>query len=158
MADLTLSEEDRRELVIWAVSCVERLLAYLEADQPQDPRLRLALRGAGRFVEGGLGVGPVRELAFGCHAAAREASNASATAVARACGQAVAVAHMAGHSRQVARYTSKALTGRMRTRELDWQRASLPARFRTYVYGQGGQPSPATHDDDGAARPAPASR
>lgn len=82
MADLTLSEEDRRELVIWAVSCVERLLAYLEADQPQDPRLRLALRGAGRFVEGGLGVGPVRELAFGCHAAAREASNASATAVA----------------------------------------------------------------------------
>ncbi|EEZ77990.1 hypothetical protein HMPREF0972_01178 [Actinomyces sp. oral taxon 848 str. F0332] len=58
--DLTLSEEDRRELVDWA---------------------------------------------------ARECEDFAAQAVARACGQAIAVAHMGGHARNVERYTRKALSG-----------------------------------------------
>lgn len=61
-------------------------------------------------------------------------------AVARACGQAVAVAHMSGHSRELVRYTSKvctskALTGGKLAQELDWQRTHVPVRFREYVYG-----------------------
>lgn len=136
--DLVLAEEDRRELVRWSVACVERLLPLFAAERPQDRRLSEALQGALAFADAQLTVGPVRQLAFGCHAAARDASCPSATAVARACGQAVAIAHMAGHSRQVARYTAKALTGPARALELDWQRAHLPTRFRVYVYGQTG--------------------
>src|ERR1019366_2873454 len=103
VADLTLPEEDRQELIRWTVACVERLLPVFEADRPEDPRLSDALDGARQFAAGRLSVGPMRKLAFGCHAAAREASTAPATAVARACGQAVAVAHMAGHSREIVR-------------------------------------------------------
>jgi hypothetical protein len=47
----------------------------------------------------------------------------------------VAVAHMAGHSREIVRYTSKALTGKTLAQELEWQRTHVPARFRDYVYG-----------------------
>jgi hypothetical protein len=45
----------------------------------------------------------VREKAFAAHAAAREAGDPSALAAARVCGKAAAVAHMAGHARQVPR-------------------------------------------------------
>lgn len=135
VADLTLPEEDRRELIRWTAVCVERLLPLFEADRPADPRLAAALDGARQFATGHLSVGPMRKLAFGCHAAAREATTIPATAVARAFGQAVAVAHMAGHSREISRYTSKAIAGEALTQELQWQRTHLPARFREYVYG-----------------------
>ena len=135
--DLTLAEEDRQKLIRWAVACVERLLPLFAAACPEDTRLSDALDGARQFSAGRLNVGPMRKLAFGCHAAARDASSAAAAAVARACGQAVAVAHMAGHSREIARYTCKALAGENLARELEWQRTHLPSRFREYVYGDG---------------------
>lgn len=134
--DLTLPEEDRQELIRWTVECVERLLPVFTAERPEDLRVRDALDGALRFSAGRLSVGPMRKLAFGCHAAAREVLSAPATAVARACGQAVAVAHMAGHSREIERYTRKALTGEKLAQELDWQRRNVPPRFREYVYGK----------------------
>lgn len=40
---LTLSEHERRELIIWAVSCVERLLPVFVRAEPNDSRLREAL-------------------------------------------------------------------------------------------------------------------
>lgn len=135
--NLTLAEGDRQELIRWAVACVERLLPVFAAERPEDTRLNDALNGARRFSAGQLNVGPMRKLAFGCHAAARDASSAAAAAVARACGQAAAVAHMAGHSREIARYTRKALAGENLAQELDWQRTHLPPRFREYVYGDG---------------------
>lgn len=110
-ADLTLTEAERRQLIVWTASCVKRLLPIFEADSPGDGRLRDALDGADLFATAQIGVGQMRKLAFGCHAAARDAHSPEATAVARAVGQAVAVAHMAGHSREIARYTKKALTG-----------------------------------------------
>jgi len=139
--DLTLSESDRRELVRWTVACIERLLPVFEAQQTDDRRLTDALDGARAFAEVNLGVGPVRKLAFGCHAAAREATTAEASAVARACGQAVAVAHMAGHRREIVRYTRKALSGDVLAAELEWQRVHVPARFHQYVYGDTAEPA-----------------
>lgn len=133
--DLTLPEEDRQELIRWTVACAERLLPVFAADRPEDSRLSDALDGARQFAAGQLSVAPMRTLAFGCHAAARDASSPSAVAVARACGQAVAVAHMAGHSRELARYTRKALSGEKLDQELDWQRTHVPSRFREYIYG-----------------------
>lgn len=133
--DLTLAEKDRRELICWAVACAERLISFQMVDGREDPRLRDALDGALKFAEGRLSVGPVRKLAFDCHAAAREATSATATAVARACGQAVGVAHMAAHAREIERYTRKILTGDKLAQELAWQRRQLAPRFRKFVYG-----------------------
>lgn len=135
LTDLTLPEQDRQELIRWTGACVERLLPVFAAERPDDSRLGDALDGARQFAVGRRGVGPMRRLAFDCHTAAREASSATATAVARACGQAVAVAHMAGHSREIERYTRKVLTGEKLAQELDWQRTHVPLRFRQYVYG-----------------------
>lgn len=136
-SDLVLSEPDRRELIVWAAASVERLVPIFRAAAPDDPRLLDALDGARAFSREELSVGPVRKLAFGCHAAARDVQDVAAAAVARACGQAVAVAHMAGHSREIARYTAKALEADSdaTTAELAWQRQHVPARFREYVYG-----------------------
>ncbi len=135
-ADLTLPESDRRELVEWTVTCAERLLPLFLIERPTDTRPREALEAAQAFMRGELDIEAVREKAFACHAAAREASDPAAVAAARVCGQAAAVAHMAGHARQVPRYTAKAFPGdrARRDAELAWQRQRVPARFDHYVY------------------------
>lgn len=135
-ADLRLSEHDRRELVEWTVACAERMLPFFLEERPDDLRPREALDAAQAFIRGELAIDEVRERSFGSHAAAREASEASAIAAARVCGQAAAVAHMAGHARQVPRYTAKAFPGdrARRDEELAWQRQRVPERFDQYVY------------------------
>lgn len=70
---LTRTEDDRRELIVWAVACAERVLPLFEEASPDDPRPREALAGAMAFSRGELRIGPVRKLAVACHAAAREA-------------------------------------------------------------------------------------
>jgi len=135
-ADLKLSETDRRELVEWTIACAERMLPLFLAQCPDDERPRAALDAARAFMRGEMSIDDVRETAFACHAAAREAGDPSALAAARVCGQAAAVAHMAGHARQVPRYTAKAFPGdrARRDEELAWQRMNVPARFEHYVY------------------------
>jgi len=135
-SDLKLSETDRRELVEWTIACAERMLPLFLAERPDDLRPREALEAARAFMRGEMDIEDVREKAFACHAAAREASDPSALAAARVCGQAAAVAHMAGHARQVPRYTSKAFPGdrARRDEELAWQRMQVPERFDRYVY------------------------
>lgn len=135
-ADLTLPLDDRRELVEWTIACAERMLPLFRTERPDDERPREALEAARAFLRGELGIGEVRERAFACHAAAREAMDPAAVAAARVCGQAAAVAHMAGHARQVPRYTAKAFPGdrERRDEELAWQRTQVPPRFDHYVY------------------------
>ncbi|MBF4618729.1 hypothetical protein ITJ44_11665 [Clavibacter sp. VKM Ac-2873] len=133
--DLTLAEGDRRRLIVWAAACGARLLPAFSAERPDDGRLRDAITGAAAFADGSLGVGAMRSLAFACHAAARDAESAEATAVARAVGQAAAVAHMAAHGRQIPRYTRKALSGEALVAELEWQRENVPSEFAAYVFG-----------------------
>ena len=135
-ADLTLSVSDRRELVEWTIACAERMLPLFLAERPDDTRPQDALDAARAFLRGELSIEAVREKAFACHAAAREAQDPSALAAARVCGQAAAVAHMAGHARQVPRYTAKAFPGdrSRRDEELAWQRMNVPERFDHYVY------------------------
>ena len=135
-SDLTLSVSDRRELVEWTIACAERMLPLFLAERPDDSRPQEALDAARAFLRGELSIEAVREKAFACHAAAREAQDPSALAAARVCGQAAAVAHMAGHARQVPRYTAKAFPGdrSRRDEELAWQRMNVPERFDHYVY------------------------
>ncbi|EID52261.1 hypothetical protein HMPREF0742_01672 [Rothia aeria F0184] len=42
---------------------------------------------------------------------------------------------MGAHARNIGRYTRKALSGKLLTEELEWQRAHIPARFHSYVFG-----------------------
>ncbi|KDP92526.1 MULTISPECIES: putative immunity protein [Clavibacter] len=133
--DPTLAEGDRRRLIVWAAACGARLLPVFSAERPDDGRLRDAIAGAAAFADGALGVGAMRSLAFACHAAARDAVSPEATAVARAVGQAAAVAHMAAHSRVIPRYTRRALSGEALVAELEWQRENVPADFASYVFG-----------------------
>lgn len=140
---LTLSEEDRRELIVWAVACAERVLPIFEGAAPDDQRPREALAGALAFARGELRIGPVRALAAACHAAAREAPTPAATAAARVCGQAASVAHMGAHARGIPYYVPKALAAahpddpELLLSEDAWERAQLPERFTYFVYPAG---------------------
>jgi len=104
---LTLSEDDRRVLAVWAADCAERTLSLFEAQAPTDTRPRDAIDGLRAFARGEMRIGKVRALAAGAHAAAREIGDRAAAAAARAAGQAASVAHMAAHARGVA-YAAKA--------------------------------------------------
>ncbi len=99
---LTLSENDRRILAVWAADCAERVLPIFEAASPLDTRPRDAINGARAFARGELRIGPARTLSAKAHEAAREVGNPAATAAARAAGHAAGVAHMAAHARGVA--------------------------------------------------------
>ena len=98
---LTLSEDDRRVLAVWAADCAARTLPLFEAQAPGDPRPREAIAGLRAFARGELRIGPARALSVRSHAAARAVGDPAAVAAARAAGQAVAVAHMAAHARGV---------------------------------------------------------
>ena len=99
---LTLSEDDRRVLAVWAADCAERTLSLFEVQSPTDTRPREALDGVQAFARGEMRIGPVRALAAAAHAAAREVGDPAAVAAARAAGHAAATAHMAAHARGVA--------------------------------------------------------
>jgi len=104
---LTLSEDDRRVLAVWAADCAERTLSLFEAQAPSDTRPRDAIDGVRAFARGEMRIGKVRALSARAHAAAREVVDPAAVAAARAAGHAAAVAHMAAHARGVA-YAAKA--------------------------------------------------
>ncbi len=88
-------------------------------------------------MRGETSIGPVRELAFAAHAAAREAASPEAVGAARSAGHAASVAHMAGHARTTARYALKSLetSGFERVRaEDERQRSTVPTVLASFVY------------------------
>ncbi len=105
---LTLSEDDRRVLAVWAADCAERTLSLFEAQALCDTRPRDAIDGLRAFACGEMRIGKVRALSARAHAAAREIGDPAAVAAARAAGQAAGVAHMAAHARGAAAYAAKA--------------------------------------------------
>lgn len=84
--DLTLSIDERRELIVWAADCMYRILPIFEKQYPADPRLQQGLAAVAEFNRGALSVGTMRQHALFCHATARDCETPSAQAVARACG------------------------------------------------------------------------
>ncbi len=59
---LTLSEDDRRVLAVWAADCAERTLSLFEAQAPSDTRPREAIDGLRAFARGELRIGKLRAL------------------------------------------------------------------------------------------------
>jgi len=130
-----------RLLASWAADCAEHVLPLFASRHPDDDRPRLAIEAARAWSRGEITVGDARATAVQAHAAARDASEDVARAVARASGHAVATAHMADHSLGPAYYAVRAVKLASPThdvemagdRERQWQLERLPDAVRELV-------------------------
>jgi hypothetical protein len=91
---MTLSDEDRRLLGLWAADCAERVLPLFEAKAPSDTRPREAIEAIRIFARGAKRSGQLRSVAWAALAAAREVGDPAATSAARAAGYAAATAYI----------------------------------------------------------------
>lgn len=130
-----------RLLALWAADCAEHVLPLFTRRQADDHRPRLAIEAARAWSRGEITVGQTRAVAVGAHAAARDACEGEACAVARACGHAAATAHMADHSLGAAAYAVNGVKSTPSTqaadsagdRERGWQLERLPEAVRELV-------------------------
>jgi hypothetical protein len=128
-----LSKERHRQLMQWACNCAEHVLPLF--GKRIDPRLTNALKVAQAWKLGKASVGDARKASLDAIAVARESSNKTAAAVARAVGHAVATAHMADHSLGPAWYGLKAVKsdGGSIDEERKWQDSKLPPEIKDLV-------------------------
>jgi len=119
--------------MIWACVCTEHVLPLLGGTF--DERLTNALMIARQWAEGNTTVGEAMKASVVAHAVAREFTNPTSIAVARAVGQAVAIAHMADHSLGAAIYALKAIknAGKSIETERKWQNEQLPSEIMEIV-------------------------
>jgi hypothetical protein len=117
----------------WACDCAEHVLPLF--GKRIDPRLTNALKVAQAWKLGKASVGDARKASLDAIAVARESSNKTAAAVARAVGHAVATAHMADHSLGPAWYGLKAVKsdGGSIDEERKWQDSKLPPEIKDLV-------------------------
>lgn len=97
-----VAKTDKNVLIRWACECAKRVLPYFEKEFPKDKRPHKALETAKKWLKGGYGKVPFKEIrkaSLDAHAAARAApENSPAKFAARACGQAVATCHVKTHA------------------------------------------------------------
>ncbi|MER8187584.1 putative immunity protein [Kitasatospora sp. NPDC094015] len=94
MDDVTITDEDRRLLGLWAAGCAERVLPLFEARAPEDGRPRAALDSLGAFTRTGKRTAQLRSAAWAALKAAGEADDPVATAAARAACYAAAAPYI----------------------------------------------------------------
>jgi hypothetical protein len=101
----------------------------------REPRPSAACRDRKGMVRGEVKTGVAQRAAVAAHAAAREATEKAAVAVARAAGHAVATVHFADHCLGPVIYGAKAVeaAGGSVDDERAWQLARLPDKLRTLV-------------------------
>jgi hypothetical protein len=136
-----LDEPTHRLLAAWAADCAEHVLPLFVAGYPDDDRPLRAIEIARAWSRGQATVTDAREAAFAAHAAAREATDSVAREIARACGHAVATAHMADHELGAPFYSIRAVrlafpaseSKAAGERECRWQRDQLPDAIRELV-------------------------
>ena len=128
-----LKKEQHRLLMKWACDCAKHVLPLF--GKKTDERLITALNVAKKWRQGKASVGDARKASLGAIAAANEATDPAAIAVARALGHAVATAHMADHSLGPAWYALKAVksAGKSIEAERKWQDKHLPPGIRELV-------------------------
>jgi len=128
-----LTRKHHRQLMIWACVCTDHVIPLLGGTL--DSRLKNALLIAREWTNGNTTVGEAMKASVGAHAVAREFTNPTSIAVARAVGQAVATAHMADHSLGAANYALKAnkYAGKSIEKERKWQNEQLPSEIMEVV-------------------------
>ena len=129
-----LALAEHRLLAAWAADCAEHLLPMFELHSSDD-RPRRAIEIGRAWARGEVKTGVAQRAAVAAHAAAREATDQAAVAVARAAGHAVATAHFADHSLGPVIYGTKAVeaAGGSADDERAWQLARLPDGVRALV-------------------------
>ena len=128
-----LTLEQHRQLMEWAIACVEHILPL--AGDPPDDRLVRALVIAKKWEGGAVRTGEAMKASLSAHGVAQEATDPVRIAVARAVGQAVATAHMADHSMGAALYGQRAVnaSGGDADAERQWQLAQFPDDVRDLI-------------------------
>ncbi|WP_319578327.1 putative immunity protein [uncultured Methanospirillum sp.] len=123
----SLSLEDHRKLMKWAINCYEHVLPYYGCKE--DQVLQEAMTLAISWSQGTSTTGDLMKASRKVHAHAREIPDPLASAVARSIGQGVATAHMADHCIGAALYAQKAaiLAGNKASEERAWQIEKLPS-------------------------------
>ncbi len=120
-----------RELAIWAAECAERVLPLFEKERPEDQRPRQAILQLREWIDTGVfRMDAIRKASLDAHAAARSLpENSAGRSAARACGQAMATAHIKTHSIAAAWYAAKAVGAAEGVdgvhREREWQHRRL---------------------------------
>ena len=129
-----LALAQHRLLAAWAADCAEHLLPLFEIHSLDD-RPQRAIDIGRQWVRGEVKTGVAQRAAVAAHAAAREATNEAAVAVARAAGHAVATAHFADHCLGPVIYGAKAVeaAGGSTDEEWAWQLARLPDEVQELV-------------------------
>lgn len=128
-----LKKKQHYLLMTWACDCAEHVMPLV--GERIDERLICALNVAKAWVHGEASVGDARKAAVVAHDVARESSDPTVVAVARAVGHAVATAHMADHSLGPAYYALKAVkyVGKSIEEEQKWQNSQLPSDIKKLV-------------------------
>ena len=126
-----VKKTDHKTLAVWAIDCAERVFPYFEEKYPEDYRPRNALKTLQDWIDTGVfKMAVIRKASLDSHAAAREVGEDSpARSAARACGQAVATAHVPRHAYGPAIYAQQAVyrasdptdAENAAARERDWQ-------------------------------------
>lgn len=106
-----VKKADHKTLALWATDCALHVLPYFEQKYPQDKRPRRAIETLKTWIDTGVfKMATIRKASLDSHASAREVrKDNSARSAARACGQAVATAHVATHSYGSAVYAQQAI-------------------------------------------------
>lgn len=126
-----IGKTEHKMLAIWAIDCAKRVLPYFEESVSEDRRPRQALETLQTWIDSGaFTMSVIRKASLDAHAAAREVgADTAARSAARACGQAVATAHVPRHAYGAAIYAQQAIyrdTGLPEAdaafaKERDWQ-------------------------------------
>ena len=128
-----LSKKHHQQLMAWACACTEHVFPLL--GETLDERLKNALLIAKEWANGNTTVSEAMKASVGAHAVARELTNPTSIAVARAVGQSIATAHMADHSLGLAIYALKAIINAVKSIETErkWQNEQLPSEIKEIV-------------------------
>lgn len=129
-----LQRESQVLLIQWAADCAERVLPLFTRCS-DDLRPQQALEIARAWARGEVRTGAAMKAAVAAHAAARQAGETVAIAVARAAGHAVATAHFADHSMGALLYAMKALEASGVESDSEWafQLDKLPQHLRAPI-------------------------
>lgn len=127
-----VTECDKKILARWAYDVSRRILPLFEKEFPNDKRPRIALQTLQEWIaKGEFHMTVIRKASLDAHAAAREVGgDTPARFAARACGQAVATAHVKTHALGPVYYSIKALRANGATdeeiaKERVWQHQHL---------------------------------
>ena len=103
-----MEDGPNQSLALWAASCAERVLPLFQESYPSVLGPSQAVDATRIWAKDGMTMMEARSFAYAAHAAAREVEGV-AREVARACGHAVATAHMADHELGAAFYALRAI-------------------------------------------------